>query len=54
MGQAMVYNYTPIPLQVNGLYLMPDQFVTISSALTIQNVKYKDCKGVKVHYDSKN
>ena len=31
MGKAMVYNYTPIPLMVNGLYLLPDQFVTISS-----------------------
>jgi hypothetical protein len=30
MGKAMVYNYTPIPLMVNGFYLLPDQFVTIS------------------------
>ncbi len=30
MGRAMVYNYTPIPLMVNGFYLLPDQFVTIS------------------------
>ena len=54
MGRAMVYNYTPIPLQVNGLFLMPDEFVTISSSLTIQNQRYKDCKGVRVHFDEKN
>jgi hypothetical protein len=41
MGKALVYNYTPIPLQVCDIYLLPDQFVTIYKKLTIQNIDYK-------------
>lgn len=54
MGRAMVYNYTPIPLLVNGFYLLPDQFVTIQTEPTVQSMRFKDCKGVKIHYDTKN
>lgn len=54
MGRALVYNYTPIPLQVCGFYLLPDQFVTIYSSLMIQGVSYKDCKGVRTDHDEKN
>ena len=54
MGRAMVYNYTPIPLMVNNFYLLPDQFVTIQSEPTIQGMRFKDCKGVKIRYDEKN
>lgn len=53
MGKALVYNYTPIPLHVCGFFLLPDQFVTIFNSLTIQNLHYKDCKGIKVDYDEK-
>ena len=53
MGKALVYNYTPIPLSVNGYLLLPDQFLAISSNLTIHNMHYKDCKGVKVDYNEK-
>lgn len=53
MGKALVYNHTPIPLQVSGFFVMPDQFVTIYNSLTVQNLHYKDCKGIKVDYDEK-
>lgn len=53
MGKALVYNYTPIPLNVNGYLLLPDQFITISSNFSIHNMHYKDCKGVKVDYNEK-
>lgn len=49
----MVYNYTPIPLMVNNFFLLPDEFVTINSEPTIQNMRYKDCNSVKVHLDEK-
>lgn len=54
MGRAMIYNYTPIPLLVNTFFVLPDQFVTIYTEPTIQNIKYQNCKGVKVDYDEKN
>jgi hypothetical protein len=54
MGRALVYNYTPIPLLVCESTLMPDQFVTIYSRLTIQNIDYKDCKGVKTKHDERS
>ena len=38
---------------VNEFFLLPDQFVTIQSEPTIQNMRYKDCKGVKVRHDEK-
>lgn len=55
MGKYMVYNYTPIPLMVNQYFVMPDQFVMVfgEGGFTVQNVRSKECKGVKVAYEEK-
>lgn len=53
LPKNLVYNFTPIPLNVCSLMLMPGEFVGIAQSLTIQNIKWRDCKGVKVEYNEK-
>ena len=53
LPKSLVYNFTPIPLKICSFYLMPGEFVGISEYLTIQNIKWRDCKGVKVDFNEK-
>ena len=53
LTKYLVYNYTPIPLQICQFIVFPGGFASISEDLTIQNVKYRDCEIIKVDYDEK-
>ena len=43
LTKNLVYNYTPIPLQICRTEVFPGEFASISEDLTIQNIKYRDC-----------
>ena len=44
----LVYNHTPIPLNVNGNELMPGEFVGVFDTPTINSVRYDECRVIKV------
>jgi hypothetical protein len=42
MKKNLVYNYSPIPLQICGKITRPGEYVGISEKLRIQDVPYRD------------
>lgn len=42
MKKHLVYNYSPIPLQICGKIARPGEYMGISEKLRIQDVPYKD------------
>lgn len=42
MKKKLVYNFSPIPLQICGKIVKPDEYVGISEDLKIQDKPYKD------------
>lgn len=42
MKKFLVYNYSPIPLQICGRIVKPNEYMGISEKLRIQDVSYKD------------
>lgn len=42
MKKYLVYNYSPIPLQICGKIVKPNEYVGISESLRIQDESYKD------------
>ncbi len=42
MKKYLVYNYSPIPLQICGKIVKPNDYMGISEKLKIQDVNYKD------------
>jgi hypothetical protein len=43
MKKYLVYNYSPIPLQICGKIVKPNDYMGISEKLRIQDADYKDC-----------
>jgi hypothetical protein len=42
MKKNLVYNYSPIPLQICGKMVKPNEYIGISEKLRIQDIRYKD------------